>query len=132
MLAPTWQYVTLLVLFGVGLAINLFALGFMIMAKSAGKALKSDGKYFGVTNLFFRIIVSGFVMFLSYSLFAWYSGPLGLAIMVMHWASIISTLMYSISQQGKVREFSTWSVLWGTLYTSVMMGCLIVYGLQCL
>lgn len=132
MLAPTWQYITMVVLFGLAVAMNFLALGFMIMAKSAGEPLKSDGKYFGAGSLFFQLIVAGFMMYVSYSLFAWSSGPLGLTILIAHWASIISTFMYSLTQQGKVREYSMGSVLWGTLYSSTMLGCLIVYGLQCL
>lgn len=132
MLAPTWQYITMVVLFGLGVAMNFLALGFMVMAKSAGEPMKSDGKYLGAGNLFFRVIVAGFMMYVSYSLFAWYSGPLGLTILIAHWASLISTFIYSLTQQGRIREYSLGSVLWGTFYSCFMLGSLIVYGLQCL
>lgn len=132
MSAPTWQYITMVVLFGMGVVMNFMALGFMAMAKSSGEPLKSDGKYFGMVGLFFRVLIAGFMMYVSYSLFVWYSGPLGLTILVAHWSAVISTFMYSLSQQGKVREYSLGSVLWGTLYSSTMLGCLVVYGLQCL
>lgn len=132
MLAPTWQFVVMVVIFSLGVIMNWAALGFVIFAKGAGEPIMSDGKYKSPAVWFFRTIVCGFMMYVSYSLFAWYTGPLGLIILVAHWASLIAGFIWSVSIQGVQREHSVLSVLWGSVYTTFMLGCLAVYGVNCL
>lgn len=129
MLAPVWQYFTMLILFAIAAMFNLIGIAAVVFSY---KKIMTDGDPSSAFGLFFRVLISGFMLYVSYCLFAWYTGPLGLAIMIVHWASVISTFLYSITTAGKKVEFTLGKALWGTIYTWGMLIALIVYGLTCL
>lgn len=129
MLAPMWQYFTMLILFSLAFIFNVIGIAAVVFAE---RKIMTSGDHDGAFAIFFRVVVSGIMMYASYSLFEWYTGPLGLGILLVHWSSVISTFIYSLSISGRKVEFTFGKSLWGTVYTAGMLISLIVYGLTCL
>lgn len=129
MSAPVWQYFTMSALFSVAFVFNLIGVAAVALTD---RKIMTSGDYRTASGLFFRTLISGFMMYVSYSLYAWYGGPLGLGIVLAHWASVISTFLYSLSIAGRKVEFTIGKAAWGAFYTGGMLMALIVYGLTCL
>lgn len=129
MLAPMWQYFTMLIMFSLAFVLNIIGVAAVVFAD---RKIMTSGSYDTAFGLFLRVVVSGIMMYASYSLFQWYTGPLGLGILLVHWASVISTFLYSLSISGRKVEYTLGKSLWGALYTGGMVISLIVYGLSCL
>lgn len=127
--APVWEYVVLCVLFSFGFIAGIFGLVGIAFAKDP---IYTDGKSVTHLQVFFRILFGGFAGYLSWQLFQWYGGPLGVVILAAHWASMASSFLTTLAYSGKKVLCRASSVIWGMIYTTSMLVALIIYGVTCL
>ena len=136
MVAPIWQFWVMLTLFGLGFILNTLALGLFAMAPDgisrfrAEAAKKKENSFIRQTA---RTFFALFGMYLSYSLYSWNPGILGLGIVIVHWASVIIGYIHGTVKSGNNKtEYSVWENLFGFFYTLGMIISLAVFGASCL
>lgn len=133
MLAPTWQYIVLMVIFCLGASLNVISLGLMLFLESIKpEALKFEQRALGAGSLLVKTLMGIFAAYLSYSLYIWSPGALSLGIMIVHWASIIVSYILSIANAGKAKTYTYGQHVFGAIYTTGMVIALIFYGVKCL
>lgn len=133
MLAPTWQYIVLIVIFCLGASLTVISLGLMLFLESIKPgALKFEQRALGAGYLLFKTLVGIFAVYLSYSLYVWSPGALSLGIMIVHWASIIVGYIRGITSAGKAKTYTYGQHVFGAIYTTGMVIALIFYGVKCL
>lgn len=131
--APLWQYITIMVIFGIGLILNFVSVGLMLfLEKVKPDALTWDQKELGVGSMLFKTLMALFAAYLSYSLYVWAPGALSLGILIVHWATLFVHYVVSIAKAGKARTYTYGQHFFGMAYTGAMLVALIVYGVKCL
>lgn len=132
MAAPIWQYVVLMICFGLGFLTTLIAiLGLAVMPK---KDLPKKYDEVGYGSISWTILASAFGAYLSYSLYVWSPGLLGLALIAFHYTGLITSFVQKIRMSGKTIEYDkAWgTIAYGAVCTTVLLGLGIAYGIVCL
>lgn len=130
---PMWQYIALVLIFSLGAILNVTSVGLMVfLEKVKPEVLTKKQAPLGVGSLLFKTLVAVFAAYLSYSLYLWAPGALGLGILIVHWSSIVVRYIVGVVDAGKEKIYTYGQHFFGAAYSSAMLIALIVYGVKCL
>jgi len=136
MAAPTWQYIVLMVIFTLGLCLNMASVVVMKILEEKKKgnenplALQNNKLSFG--PLLVKTLMSVFSAYLMYSLYLWAPGALAFSMLVVHCSTLLVGYILSISRAGEVKVYTYGEHFFGAFYALCMITALVFYGVQCL
>lgn len=130
---PIWQYVVMMAFFVLGFFLNIISIGLMAhLEKTKPDALNVEIPELSFVGMLFKTLLGLFSAYVSYSLYIWAPGLLSMAILVVHWSSLVVSYIVSIANAGKTKRYSFGHHGFAVLYTLGMIVALITYGVQCL
>lgn len=131
MTAPIFEYVTLISFFILGLIIQIVAVAYYNLNIDTMKNKIIDQKKKSVIGYLFTFLLSGFAMYLSYSLMLWAGNvsDIATAILVIHWTGVIYSTMMCFKKKLKITSYGLYGSFFYTLTLVVLM---IIYGVKCL
>lgn len=132
MVAPTWQFVVLVTLFGLSLLVHVVYHLLVAFLKHMGQPVpEPEAKPMTKSVHAARLVIFGFMMYLTYTLFAWDRNWLSLAIIVLHWSTLIQAFIRGFTHP-KIGKPTLKKDIFNIGYCFIMLGLVLYYGATCL